>query len=201
MNGRFSLCMPFMLSMECPFPNNWSDPRNYSNNPHDPGGPTMCGITANEYNIFRERHGEPIRDVRLINIHEGWDCYLFSYWLPHSPDLPIGMDLSFFDTCVNCGPAGATKILQAALHVSIDGIWGPHTASAVTGITNVAGTIQAFCGARAAYYRRLANFKYFGQGWIHRALAIQNDSLNMLDSKLATRAIRPFVWTAKAYET
>ena len=169
---RFSTCMPIVLAQECPYPNDWSNARNFSNDPHDPGGATMCGITQANFNSYLAKTGHPLQSVRSISIHQGWNIYLQDYWLPHSPTLPAGLDLSYFDTCVNCGPGGANKILQAALHIGVDGIWGPATTRAVVGITRVTSSIEAFCGARAAYYRRLANFKYFGKGWIHRALAI-----------------------------
>jgi lysozyme family protein len=191
---RFSTCMPFVLSMECPYPNDWSNPHNFSNTPHDPGGATMCGITQAEY----AAHGGS-GSVRNINIHQGWTIYLNSYWLPHSPQLPAGLDLSYFDTCVNSGAGGANQILQAALQIRVDGVWGPATAAAVTRITNVAATIEAFCGARARYYRRLKNFVYFGRGWIRRALAIQNESLAMLTTTSGIMVEREYVYTAKAY--
>jgi lysozyme family protein len=196
---RFSICMPFVLAMECPFPNNWSDPRNFSNTPHDPGGATMCGITQNNFSSYLASIGQPYEDVRSISIHQGWDIYEFDYWLPHSPQLPTGLDLSYFDTCVNSGAGGANQILQAALQIGVDGVWGPVTAAAIGRITNVAATIEAFCGARARYYRRLRNFVYFGRGWIRRALAIQNDSLAMLTSTSGLMVEREFVRTAKAY--
>ena len=201
MNDRFPLCMPYMLAMECPYSNDWGNSHNFSVTPHDPGGATMCGIIQAEYNRYRAARGEPMQSVRWLTIHEGWNIYLFDYWQPQAPALPIGMDLSYFDTKVNCGAGGANKILQAALRLPVDGIWGPQTASAVAGISNLAATIEAFCGARARYYRHLRGFVYFGHGWIHRALAIQNDSLSMLQVPQGIRESRPdqsFVWTARA---
>ena len=194
---RFSSCMPIVLAQECPDPSNWSDPRNFSNLPHDPGGATMCGITQAEY----AAHGWP-GSVEFISIHQGWTIYLNSYWLPHSPELPTGLDLSFFDICVNAGPGGAIRTFQSSLGVGVDGIFGPITAGAVARISNATTAIEAYCGARARYYRALANFRYFGQAWIQRALRIQNYSLAMLPGLLTESPIvvtGPFQKTAKAY--
>ena len=69
----------------------------------------MDGITAAEYNRYRWRNGEAAQDVRLISQVEGRDIYTSDYWLPRSPGLSPGLDLSWFDTCVNCGPGGATR--------------------------------------------------------------------------------------------
>src|SRR5208282_1592766 len=136
-DSRLPICLPFTLAMECPFPSNWSDPRNFSNDPHDPGGRTMDGIIQNEYDFYRKMHSLPVQDVLLISEAEGWDIYENSYWEPKCVLFPPGMDLSFFDTEVNCGSFGATKILQRSLGVGIDGLWGPFTNAAVQDITDV----------------------------------------------------------------
>ena len=196
---RFSICWPFVLLMEAPNPTNWSSPVNYSNDPHDPGGATMEGVIQTEYDRYREGRGLPVQDVRLITRAEGADIYTNSYWLPRSPGLPAGFDLSWFDTDVNCGPGGATRILQSALGVASDGQWGPITQAAVDAIADVAAAIRAFTAAREAYYRRLSGWQYFGPGWIHRAVAINQDSLSMLTNLRGLRIARPFVKTVKAY--
>jgi len=97
---RFEACLPDTLSQECPHPNDWSDPANFSNDPHDPGGATMCGITQSEYDTYRESLDEPERSVKLISQAEGQAIYQMSYWQPHCPQLPTGLDLSFFDSSV-----------------------------------------------------------------------------------------------------
>jgi len=154
---------------ECPYPQDWTNPANYSNNPNDPGGQTFCGITADEYNEYRISHGEPIRDVRQITQAEGYDIYYIGYWLPHCPLMPPGLDLCLFDAEVNQGPGEGTKILQYALGVSVDGIWGPVTQAAVTGINNVIGTIEQFTARREVVYQQTRNFNYFGTDWMRRA--------------------------------
>lgn len=201
MTDRFLICLPYTLSMECPYPNDWSNPANLSDDPDDPGGRTMCGITQSEYNIYRQNNGLPLRDVLLITQPEGYWIYDNSYWLPKSPALLSGLDLSFFDTDVNCGPGGATRILQNALGVAIDGLWGPITQGAVEAIADVPAAIRAFTAARLAYYEALPGWVYFGNGWSNRTAAINTDSLSMTTSpgSLGVRIARPFVKSVRAW--
>ena len=78
---RFNKCWPFVLIEECPFPNDWSNPKNFSNDRFDPGGKTMCGIIQREYDQYRKHHGLLVQDVRKISKDEGTDIYLNIYYL------------------------------------------------------------------------------------------------------------------------
>lgn len=156
---RFLACLPFILREE----------GGYSNDAHDPGGMTMKGIIQREYDAYRSAHGEPHQWVKNISDDELHDIYFGSYWLPHCPDLPIGLDLSYFDLCVNGGPMRATVTLQRALGIKDDGQWGPMTALAVTGATkDIISAIKNFAIQREKFYRSLSTFRYFGPGWIGR---------------------------------
>ena len=176
---RFRACMPFTLAQECPHPADWSNPKNFSDDPHDPGGKTMCGITQREYDHYRKSRGLPVQDVRKIGAAEGEDIYDKSYWLPDCPLLPAGLDLCLFDAAVNEGPLQAIKILQAALGIAADGEWGPRTDAAVKTIGDVAGVIKAFTARRSAVYRETRGFQYFGTDWLRRAQEIGGESLKM----------------------
>jgi lysozyme family protein len=179
--SRFLACLPYTLAQECPYPNDWSNPANFSDDPHDPGGATMCGITQNEYNAYRNSLHEPEQDVKQITQAEGQAIYLGNYWQPYCPQLPIGLDLSFFDSSVNMGGKQATEILQFALEIGVDGIWGPQTAGAVAGITDVGDIINAFTTQREAVYRSFPTFQYFGTDWIRRATEIGDESIQMTE--------------------
>lgn len=179
--SRFLACLPYTLAQECPRPNDWSNPANFSDDPHDPGGATMCGITQGEYNAYRNSLHEPEQDVQQITQSEGQAIYQANYWRPHCPQLPIGLDLSFFDSSVNMGMKQATEILQFALEIAVDGVWGPQTAGAVAGITDVDGVINAFTAQREAVYRSFSTFQYFGADWIRRATEIGEESIQMTE--------------------
>jgi lysozyme family protein len=179
---RFLACWPFTLIQECPLPNDWSNRRNFSNDAHDPGGETMCGIIQREYDQYRKSKGLPLQDVSKIGRDEGADIYYNSYWMPECPRLPAGLDLQFFDEAVNAGPGAATLILQRALGITADRMWGSETDAAVKGITNIAGTISVFTNNREAYYRGLRGFQYFGKDWIRRSAEIGTEALKMVTS-------------------
>jgi lysozyme family protein len=176
---RFPICLPYTLIQECPFPNDWSNVRNFSNDPHDPGGATMCGITQGEYNTWRRSKGEPTQSVRLLTQDEGSAIYRLNYWSPVCPLLPPGLDLQVFDESVNAGPHVGIELLQMALSVSADGLWGPQTEGAVAKITNLSAVIGNYTARREAYYRALSGFRYFGTDWIRRSQEIGAEALKM----------------------
>ena len=179
--SRFQACLPYTLAQECPYPKDWSNPANFSDDPQDPGGATMCGITQNEYDAYRNSLHEPEQDVKQITQSDGQAIYLDDYWQPYCPQLPIGLDLSFFDSSVNMGARQATEILQFALDIGVDGIWGPQTAGAVAGIGEVDDVINAFTAQREAVYRSFSTFQYFGADWIRRATEIGSESIQMTE--------------------
>lgn len=180
MTDRFLVCLHFTLAQECPHPNNWADPRNFSNDKHDPGGKTMCGIIQREYDIYRKYEGLPTQDVRRMTEQEGHDIYEHNYWQPHCPGLAPGLDLCFFDTAVNMGTTEAIKVLQAALGATNDGRWGPATQKAVDTIVSPVHAINAFTNRRHLVYRMMPGFRYFGTDWTRRTDEIANAALKMV---------------------
>jgi lysozyme family protein len=176
---RFLACLRDTLIQECPLPSHWSSPSNFSDDPHDPGGATMCGIIQTEYDKYRVSEGLPIQSVELITRAEGDAIYRMNYWEPFCPRLQNGLDLSFFDTSVNMGPEEATRILQVALGIADDGVWGPQTSGAAAGITNVVQVIHAFTVRRLAVYETFSTFKYFGTDWARRTSRIGSQSVAM----------------------
>jgi lysozyme family protein len=178
MTDRFTLCLPFTLAQECPHPQDWSNPANFSNDAHDPGGKTMCGIIQREYDLYRKSKGLLTQDVRKLTQAEGEDIYEHSYWMPDCPKLPPGLDLSFFDASVNMGTTEATKILQVALAITGDGNWGPKTQAAVVA-ANPITAIRAFAARRHTVYAEMPGFKYFSRDWTWRTNDMLTESLKM----------------------
>ena len=60
------------------------------------------------------------------------------------------MNLLVYDSDVNMGPTEATKILQVALGLTNDGVWGPQTAAraAALGSGNLVPAIELFTNYR-----------------------------------------------------
>lgn len=180
-SNRFLTCLPFTLTQEAPYPSTWGNPRNFSNDPGDPGGKTMDGIIQVEYDKYRTQHGLPRQDVRLISETEGDDIYLNNYWLPYCPDLPAGLDMMFFDSAVNEGTGEAVKIFQFSLGTPSDGKWGPKTETLVKAIADVPAAIRAFGARRAAVYKETRGFTRFGKDWERRDSEITAASLKMAE--------------------
>ena len=180
MIDRFEICLPFVLAQECPLPNDWSNLKNFSDDRHDPGGKTMCGIIQREYDLWRKGHGLPTQDVRKMTQDEGHAIYRIGYWQPHCRFLPDGLDLCFFDESVNAGPTEAIRILQVALGVDNDGDWGPQTDAAVRlADMDIVAHIERFTARRLEVYRAMKGFQYFGTGWTRRANEIGAEALKM----------------------
>jgi lysozyme family protein len=183
MTDRFSICLPFTMQQECNVHTgtaaDWSNPRNFDDDPHDPGGETQCGITGNEYDVWLRQQGLPAVDVRKITQVQGEAIYDGSYWQPNCPKCPAGVDMCVFDENVNAGPRTSTILLQRALGITADGAWGSNTDKAVAAIANPAAIVNAFTAEREAYYRSLSTFKYFGTDWIRRSQKIGAESLKM----------------------
>lgn len=139
--------------------------------PHDHGGRTAHGIIQREYDGFRARHGLPPQDVWRITPAEYTEIYHDRYWMPWCDRLPAGLDYAFFDACVNAGPAQATRTLQRALKLRVDGFMGDVTLGRVHALAeegDLDALIHEFCAARRAFYRALAQFPRYGRGWLAR---------------------------------
>lgn len=171
LSPRFLACMPFILEEE----------GGYSNAAHDSGGMTMHGIIQREYDRYRKSKGLPLQWVKNISSDEQNEIYWNEYWLPRCPNLPAGLDLSFFNIAVNAGPSEAVRLLQQALGISIDGNYGPLTAAVVAAIKpdDVPRLIRSFDADEENWYRHLSKFQYFGKDWIGRAQRCRDLSLQM----------------------
>lgn len=145
----FQNCMPFVMRWEGGF----------VDHPDDPGGRTNRGVTQRVYNEWRARQGLYPQDVKRIGEAEVLAIYEASYWLPPRCDLLHNpLDLVQFDTAVNMGVGRAVRFLQRCVGCKDDGDFGPTTEKAVT-TCDAAATLSAYCDAREAYYRRLAETK------------------------------------------
>jgi lysozyme family protein len=164
---RFFVALDFVLRAE----------GGYNNDPDDPGGATNRGIIQREYDAYRRRSGLSLRSVKFIEQKELIEIYYTDYWLVGDCDkLPVPLDLTHFDTCVNFCPLQAAEFLQEALGITADGLIGPKTLAAVA---NADGKVVAekICDERISFrYQRvkqkLSQKKYL-QGWLNRDNALK----------------------------
>lgn len=167
--ARFHACLSETLKWEGGF----------SNDPYDPGGATMNGITQKEYDAYRLRKGLAKQSVRNISIAERDDIYRTKYWDEVNADrLPPGVDLQTFDFGVNAGPQRGIKCLQSALGVDPDGHMGEITERALA-TCDPAAVVVKMCAYRERYYRSLKTFWRFGKGWLSRVNGTKAAALKM----------------------
>lgn len=143
----------------------------FSNDPQDPGGITNLGITKEEYERISGRDVTET-EMRALTIEQVTPIYLKYYWTPaycdHTPEIA---KLIVFDCAVNQGVTCATKIMQDALGMSVDGLIGPHTRLALTECDPQAFK-SAFAVKRAERYWDTANKERFGLGWFKRLVDV-----------------------------
>lgn len=177
---RFLACMPFILKEE----------GGYSNTPGDHGGATNFGIIQREYTSYLYSKGLPLQSVKLITPDQYDEIYWQSYWMPHCPQLPAGLDLSVFNINVNGGPARGIKLLQQILGCTIDGIWGEQTTFVVNNMIAkqqpmfMRSLIKSFHDDERAFYAAIIahdpSQQKFASDWYGRNDRCEKLSLSMI---------------------
>lgn len=138
----------------------------YSNDPHDPGGPTMWGITQREaraHGYTGDMRNFP-RDSGPVNAKS---IYRADYWDILGDDVHPAIKFQAFDFGVNAGIGTSIRKLQAACGVADDGKWGPVSAAKLAGM-DVNDVLMRFAAQRLFYYTSLSTWPNFGKGWTRR---------------------------------
>ena len=149
----------------------------YANNPKDPGGATMRGITQSTYNSWRARHGEPSAPVKSISTADVEAIYKADYWDRMDCDeMPSGVDLCLFDAAVNSGVGGATKWAEGVCGLDADGDFGPKIKAAILA-EDPETFIKEFSSRRLGTLKRLPTWGTFGRGWAARITNVQKIAL------------------------
>ena len=147
-----------------------------ADNPSDPGGRTMKGVTQSVYDSYRSTKSLPKQDVALIATNELEDIYYNGYWLTgHCDKLSWPVNMCHFDASVNHGTKGAARILQRAAGVKDDGIIGPNTLNAINSIP-VGILVNRMLWERIQYYLTICllngKLRIFLLAWISRTKAL-----------------------------
>ncbi len=177
MNRNFARALALVLKSE----GGWSD------NPADPGGATMKGITLSTFRAFVKPGGSKA-DLRAITDDEVAECYRRQYWnVIRGDDLPDGVDYDVFDFAVNSGPSRAAKYLQAVVGAMQDGQIGTATLHAVNG-RSAPITINALCDRRLVFLKGLSTWGTFGNGWSSRVASVRSNAIAMVGQPSAPTA-------------
>ncbi len=163
-DGDFETALAHVLEME----------GGWSNDPHDPGGPTNLGITIGVYAAWKgvelndANRDALIAELKQLKKPAVRPIYHARYWVPSRADaLPPGLALMHFDAAVNHGVGNAARMLQEVLGVTVDGEIGPETLGAA-GRLPVDETVGRYADSRRKRYRSLPHFWRFGRGWLRR---------------------------------
>jgi len=142
----------------------------YVNDPADRGGATNKGITQKTYDAWRASMRQAVRPVKEITDAEVALIYEKRYWLEGRCEALVWpVSLIHFDACVNHGPGRASRMLQEAAGVQVDGKVGPKTLAAAN--ANPLAVGKAYIEERAAFYKLLAmsaSQAKFLKGWLKR---------------------------------
>jgi lysozyme family protein len=181
MEDRFDICVAFTLRQE----------GGYVDDPADPGGATNMGITLATYREWSDDPRLGDLQVKDMTLKTARAIYQSRYWNPLRADaLPPGVDLSVFDMGVNAGISRSARLLQQALGFTgdqVNGSIGPGTLAAADRF-DARTLVNNLADLQTAYYRSLANFPIFGNGWIRRTKARRYAALAMIQSETMVAA-------------
>jgi len=152
----------------------------WSDNPADPGGATMKGITLAVYREWKRNPHITKDELRVIPDEDVYNLYKQNYWDKiHGDDLPAGVDYAVFDSAVNMGVGRAAKLIQEAAGVAADGVLGPTSLSFIQK-ADPKELIEKFSQLKEAFYKSLSTFPTFGKGWLNRVAEVKTLSESML---------------------
>ena len=135
----------------------------YSNNPADPGGETMWGVTRR----VATQEGY-VGDMRALPRDTAKAIYRKRYWEPLRADsLPDALKYSLFDAAVNSGVSQAVKWLQRAMDVGDDGVLGPLTLDAAQRANGLRLAVK-LNAERLDFMTSLPTWGSFSRGWARR---------------------------------
>ncbi len=135
----------------------------YSNNPADPGGETMYGITARvarAHGYQGEMRNLPLDEAKRIARAEYWDTV-------RADELPDAVRFDVFDGSYNSSPGQSVKWVQRAVGVPDDGKLGPATMAAIH-VFDPERLLARYNGWRLDFLNDLKTWPTFGKGWAQR---------------------------------
>lgn len=148
----------------------------WSNNPSDKGGPTMKGITLATYTAYCKKKGKGLptqAQLKAISQNEWEEIFKTMYWDRWQADKIQSQSIAnlLVDWLWTSGTYGI-KYPQQVLDVTIDGLVGPKTISAINNYPDYMVLFQKLWNRRKAHFEGIAKAnasqKKFLKGWLNR---------------------------------
>lgn len=133
----------------------------YSNNPADPGGETMWGVTARvarAYGYMGPMRELPRETAKAIAKKLYWDPL-------HLDEFDPRVAFQIFDANYNGGHP--VIWMQGAAGAKVDGLMGPATIDAVKAADPLRFILR-WNSLRLRFYTSLRTWLTFGKGWVNR---------------------------------
>lgn len=140
----------------------------YVNDPADKGGETKFGVAQN-FNMAVNVHDMDWEQAKVV--------YARSYWIPGlCQNLSGNLAFAHFDACVNHGVKKAIQLLQRAVNVKDDGVFGPGTMAAINQMQAKVDVVQLQLQARKKFMSDIVaanpTQQKFLKGWLARCDAV-----------------------------
>jgi len=136
----------------------------YVNNPADPGGETMYGVTARVARVNGYTGA-----MKALPLDTAKQIAKKVYWDPlHLDEFDPRIGFQLLDTNYNGGYT--VKWAQAAAGTTVDGSMGPMTIAAIKAADPEAFILR-FLAYRLKYLTGLKTWPTFGRGWANRIAA------------------------------
>jgi lysozyme family protein len=140
---------------------------------------TNLGVTKRAWEAWVD-HSVDEAKMRSLTQKIVEPLYSSEYWDACKCDeLPSGIDYAVFDFAVNSGVSRASKTLQSALGVTVDGIIGKNTIAAAEK-HDQSELIERFSAEKEKFYRSLRNFGIYGRGWLRRVAEVKQTANVMI---------------------
>jgi lysozyme family protein len=170
--SAFDQAFAIVVGHEAGFTDNRADSGNWTGGTVGKGElkGTKYGISAASY---------PQLDIRNLTLDAAKAIYRRDYWDAMSCDeWAPGLALIVFDAAVNNGVGLATRLLQTAVGVPVDGIIGPVTRGAVLA-ADAAATATELHAQRIFFMAGLTAWRTFGLGWSRRLARLPAQAAGM----------------------
>lgn len=177
MINNFEQSFNLVIKSEGGFTNDQRDTGNHL--PDGRQGSTMLGCTQANWEAY-VGHQVTQDDMKKLTKDDVKPLYKKNYWDAVLGDLlPSGLDYAAFDFAINAGSNASRKMVQIAVGVNNDGIFGPATLKAIQN-ADAKDVLGRFTGAKIKFYQNLSNFDVYGKGWLKRCADVQQIANEMI---------------------